>query len=108
MNVAEQLILSNLDLTQFINYLTKTEYVNYSESVPFLPPDDQTDEYNLMAEMKIESQLKFLSKLFALKRSKLFPDHTNQEKKALDDLIKAFENHYNTQIEKTKKHLKSK
>lgn len=105
---AEQLILCNSDFTQFINYLTKTEYVNYNESVQFIPPDNQVEEYYLMAEIKLESQMKFLSKLFVLKRSKLFSQQSNQEKKYFDDLFKAFENHYNTQIEKAKKHFKSK
>jgi len=108
LNKAEQQILCNPDLTEFIDYLTKKEYVNYSESVHFTPPDDQAEEYYLMAEIKIESQLKVLSQLFVLKRSKLFQQRSNQEKKRLDDLFKAFEKHYNTQIKKAKEHFTSK
>jgi hypothetical protein len=59
-----------------------------------------------MAKIKIDAQLKFVSELFLLKKSKLLQQKSNQEKKQLDELFKTFENHYTKQIEIAKKSSK--
>jgi hypothetical protein len=99
---AEQKLLCNTDLTQFINYLTKREYLNYSESIHFTPPDNQVEEYNLVAKIKIESEMQFLNELFLLKKSKFFQQQSSHVKQHLDDLFDEFEKYYVSQNKKAK------
>ncbi len=103
---AEQKIFHNPDLNEFITYLTKKDYLNYTETIRSLSLDDKAEEYSLMAKIKIDAQLKFVSELFLLKKSKLLQQKSNQEKKQLDELFKTFENHYTKQIEIAKKSSK--
>jgi hypothetical protein len=105
---AEQKILHNSDLTEFIEYLTKKDSTNYSESIRFVPPDDKIEEYNLMARIKIDSQFEFICELFKLKKNKLLQDQPNQDKKQLEDLFKTFEKYYIKQIDIAKKYSKPK
>jgi hypothetical protein len=80
--------------------------MNYGESIRFIPPDDKTEEYILMAKIKIDAQLEFLCELFLLKKPELLQQQPNQDKKQLEELFKAFEKHYIKQIEIAKKHSK--
>ncbi len=103
---AEQKILDKPDLNQFLDYLTNQEYVNYNASVHFTPPENQIDEYNLMAKIKIDSQLQFLSELFELKKVKIFQKLSDQEEQYFDNLFNAFEKHYIDRIKSAKKYSK--
>jgi hypothetical protein len=103
---AEKKLFHLYDFPQFIDYLDKMEYKNYDTSVYFVPPNEQVDEYNLLAKKKIDSQLQFLVELFELKRKKHFHNQTHVTGKCLDDLFDAFEKHYVTQIKNAKKYSK--
>ncbi len=106
---AEQKILHHSDLNEFIKYLKTKGYINYSELIPLNPPDDQTDEYNLMAKIKIDAQLEYINELFLLKKTKFLQQQkTDQDKKQINDLYKTFEEHYIKKILIAKKHLKNK
>jgi hypothetical protein len=96
----EQTILGNPELNEFISYLNKKEYLN--RTTCFTPLDNQVEEYNLMAKVKINGQLEYIRQLFHLKESRLTEQQPNQHKKHFE-LFDAFIQYYNEQIEIVKK-----